>query len=110
MKLKNKVAIITGGSRGIGLATAKAFLKEGATVVIAASSPETAQKAVFSLQEEFPNSQVAGISPNLASLENVTKAFNDVVAQYGSLDILVNNAGVSESTPFANYTRRLSIR
>ena len=105
MKLKNKVAIITGGSRGIGLATAKAFLKEGATVVITASSPETAQKAVNHLKEEFPQSHVEGISPNLASLEEVSKAFSDVAARLGSLDILVNNAGVSESTPFANYTQ-----
>ena len=105
MKLNNKVAIVTGGSRGIGFATAKAFLKEGAVVVITASSPETAQKAVMKLREEFPNSQVSGISPNLASLEEVTKAFDSVAAQYGHLDILVNNAGVSESTPFANYTQ-----
>ena len=105
MKLKNKVAIITGGSRGIGLATAKAFLKEGATVIITASSPETAQKAENRLKEEFPHSQVQGISPNLASLEEVTQAFNDVAAKYGSLDILVNNAGVSESTPFSSYTQ-----
>ena len=107
MKLKNKVAIITGGSRGIGLATAKAFLKEGAKVVITASSPETAQKAENLLKEEFPHSQVQGISPNLASLEEVTKAFNDVAAKYGSLDILVNNAGLSERAPFENYTQEL---
>ena len=86
MKLNNKVAIITGGSRGIGFATAQAFLREGATVVITASSPETAQKAVLKLREEFPHSRVEGISPNLASLEEVTKAFNDVAAKYGSLD------------------------
>ena len=66
---------------------------------------ETAQKAALKLREEFPNSQVAGISPNLASLEEVTREFNDVVAKYGSLDILVNNAGVSESTPFESYTQ-----
>ena len=105
MKLNNKVAIITGGSRGIGLATAKAFLKEGATVIITASSPETAQKAALKLREEFPQSQVEGISPNLASLEEVSEAFSGVVAKYGSLDILVNNAGVSESTPFTSYTQ-----
>ena len=105
MKLKNKVAIITGGSRGIGFATAKAFLKEGATVVITASSPETAQKAVSQLKAEFPQGLVDGISPNLASLEDVTQAFNQVAAKYGSLDILVNNAGVSESTPFTSYTQ-----
>ena len=105
MKLKNKVAIITGGSRGIGLATAKAFLKEGAAVVITASSPETAQKAVDQLKAEFPQSRVEGISPNLASLEAVTEAFNRVAEQFGGLDILVNNAGVSESTPFESYTQ-----
>ena len=105
MKLNNKVAIITGGSRGIGLATAKAFLKEGATVIITASSPETAQKAALKLREEFPQSQVEGISPNLASLEEVSEAFSGVVAKYGRLDILVNNAGVSESTPFSSYTQ-----
>ena len=105
MKLKNKVAVITGGSRGIGFATAKAFLKEGATVVITASSPETAQKAANQLKAEFPHSHVEGISPNLASLEDVTRAFNEVAAKYGSLDILVNNAGVSESTPFSSYTQ-----
>ena len=105
MKLKNKVAIITGGSRGIGLATARKFLQEGAVVVITASSPETAQKAETLLKEEFPHSRVAGISPNLTSLEEVTKAFHDVAAKYGSLDILVNNAGVSESTPLGSYTQ-----
>lgn len=107
MKLKDKVAIITGGSRGIGFATAQAFLKEGAAVVITASSPETAQRAANKLKEEFPQSRVEGISPNLASLEEVTQAFNDVAARYGSLDILVNNAGLSERAPFENYTQEL---
>ena len=107
MKLKNKVAIITGGSRGIGLATAKKFLQEGAVLVITASSPETAQKAVVKLQEEFPNSQISGVSPNLASLEEVTQVFNDVAAKYGSLDILVNNAGLSERMPFESYTTEI---
>lgn len=107
MKLKDKVAIITGGSRGIGFATAQAFLKEGAAVVITASSPETAQKAANKLKEEFPQSRVEGISPNLAALEEVTQAFNDVASRYGSLDILVNNAGLSERAPFENYTQEL---
>ena len=104
MRLKDKVAVITGGSRGIGYATAQAFLREGAVVVIAASSQSSADKAVAKLQEEFPNSTVGGIWPNLADLEDVRAAFEDVVARYGDLDILVNNAGVSENTPLANYT------
>ena len=68
MRLKDKVAIITGGSRGIGFATADKFLKEGATVVLAASSKESADIAVDKLKEKYPNAIVAGISPNLASM------------------------------------------
>lgn len=104
MRLKDKVAIITGGSRGIGYATAKAFLREGAVVVIAASSQPSADKAVAKLKEEYPASTVAGISPDLSSLESVRKAFRNVSQTYGCVDILVNNAGVSESTPFIEYT------
>lgn len=102
MRLKNKVAIVTGGSRGIGYATVERFLQEGATVVLTASSPASAQKAVDRLKEKYPN--VAGISPNLSDPEDVRATFNNVVQQYGSIDILVNNAGISESTPFEHYT------
>ena len=105
MRLKDKVAIITGGSRGIGFATAKRFLQEGATVVITASSPATAEKAVAQLKELFPNALVEGISPNLTDLEAVREAFGKIYDRYGRLDILVNNAGMSESTPFADYTQ-----
>ena len=104
MRLKDKVAIITGGSRGIGFATADRFLQEGATVIITASSPATAEKAVEKLREKHPASTVAGISPNLASLESVREAFREATSRYGCVDILVNNAGVSENTPFMEYT------
>ena len=99
-----KVAIITGGSRGIGYATADAFLREGATVILAASSQESADKAVESLKEKYPDRTVAGISPDLSSLESVRNEFREATAKYGCVDILVNNAGVSESTPFVEYT------
>ena len=104
MRLKDKVAIITGGSRGIGFATADRFLQEGATVILAASTQQSADKAVRILKEKYPDSTVAGISPNLASLDSVRRAFKDAVQKYGCIDILVNNAGVSESTPFMDYT------
>ena len=104
MRLKNKVAVITGGSRGIGYATADAFLREGATVIIAASSKASADKAVASLREKHPGARVGGIAPDLASLEDVRSIFKTVSASYGCIDILVNNAGVSESTPFMDYT------
>ena len=104
MRLKDKVAIITGGSRGIGFATAEAFLREGATVIIAASSKASADKAVAELKEKYPDRRVGGIAPDLANLEDVRSIFKTVAANYGCIDILVNNAGVSESTPFMDYT------
>ena len=107
MRLENQVAIITGGSRGIGYATAQTFLREGAKVVITASRPETAQKAVKTLQAEFPQAELMGISPKLDSMESVREAFAQVVERFGRIDILVNNAGVSESTPLENYTEAL---
>lgn len=107
MRLKNKVAVITGGSRGIGYATAKAFLSEGAAVVITASSETTVRKAVDQLQQAFPEGKIGGISPNLASLEEVRQAFQYVQEHFGSIDILVNNAGVSERTPLSEYTEEI---
>ena len=104
MRLKDKVAIITGGSRGIGFATAEAFLREGAAVVIGASSPSSAEKAVSKLKEQYPDAKVSGISPNLSDLEDVRNAFRSVVEAYGRIDVLVNNAGVSERTAFTDYT------
>ena len=104
MRLKDKVALITGGSRGIGYATADAFLREGARVIVAASSQTSADKAVERLREKHPGAVITGISPDLSSLDAVRKAFHQVTAKYGCLDILVNNAGVSESTPFTEYT------
>ena len=107
MRLKDKVAIITGGSRGIGYAIAQAFLREGAKVILTASSPANAQRAAEKLKEEFPASVVDGISPDLTSLSDTQAAFAQVIDRYGSIDILVNNAGISERTPLSAYTEEL---
>lgn len=104
MLLENKVAIVTGGSRGIGYATVEAFLKEGAKVVLCASRQETAQKAVDQLKGKDADAPVEGIFPNLSDYAEVKAAFDKVAEKYGRIDILVNNAGVSESTPFTDYT------
>lgn len=104
MLLENKVAIVTGGSRGIGFATVEAFIKEGAKVVLCASRQETADTALGKLKEAYPDAVVEGIWPNLSDYSEVKAAVDAVVEKYGRIDILVNNAGVSESTPFADYT------
>ncbi len=107
MRLQNKIAVITGGSRGIGFATAEKFLQEGATVVVTASSSANAQKAKEKLMEKYPGKGVMGISPDLADLQQVRSAFAQVIDRYGRIDILVNNAGISESTPLDGYTEDL---
>jgi len=107
MKLKNKVAVITGGSRGIGYATAQKFIKEGAAVIITASTHESAQRGVQKLLEEYPQATVEGISPNLTDLAAVQDEFAKVIKKFGRIDILVNNAGISESTPLEHYTEEL---
>lgn len=107
MKLKEKVAIVTGGSRGIGFATVKKFLEEGATVVLTASRKETAEKAVTQVKESCPDTKVEGIWPDLSSLESVKESFAKIHEKYGQIDILVNNAGMSDSAPFTNYTEDL---
>ena len=107
MKFQDKTVIITGGSRGIGFATAAAFLREGARVVITASRPETAEKAVQELKEQFPKSVIMGISPDLSKLEEVKERFAAIRQELGSIDVLINNAGISESTPLASYTEEL---
>lgn len=104
MLLQNKVAIITGGSRGIGYATVQAFLRQGARVALCASRQENADKAVEALKKEFPDADLLGIAPDLADYESVKAAFDGVEKTWGRIDILVNNAGVSESTPFTAYT------
>ena len=75
MLLENKVAVVTGGSRGIGLATVKAFLQEGAAVVLCASRQETADNAVAELKAELPDAVVEGICPNLADAAAVHRIF-----------------------------------
>ena len=104
MRLIDKVAIITGGSRGIGLATAEAFLREGAKVIITASTEPNAIRAAQQLKKRYPNAIVDGIAPDLGKADAVREAFRAVAERYGPIDILVNNAGVSESTPFTAYT------
>ena len=104
MLLKDKIAIVTGGTRGIGYAIVKAYLENGATVVLCGSKPETAAKAVDQLKAENPAWRVEGISPDLTNYDSVKAAFDAVEKKYGRIDILVNNAGVSASEKIGDYT------
>ena len=97
--LKDKVAVVTGGTRGIGYATVKKFLENGAKVVLFGSRQETVEKAVTSLKAENSAWEVSGVWPNLKDVKAVETEINSIKEKYGKIDILVNNAGVSDSTP-----------
>ncbi len=107
MLLQGKVAVVTGGTRGIGEAIVKEFLKEGAKVVLCGSRKETADKAVENLKKINPDWEVSGISPDLKSLASVTEEFKAVEKKYGKIDILVNNAGTSAKESFFDYTEEM---
>ena len=102
--LKDKVAIVTGGTRGIGYAIVKKYLENGAKVVLFGSREETVSKALASLKEENADWEVSGAWPNLGDAEAVAKEIEAVKEKYGRIDILVNNAGISDATPIDSYT------
>ena len=101
--LKDMVAIVTGGTRGIGYAIVRTFLENKAKVVLCGSRPETAQKAVDELKKENADFEVEGISPDLTDYDSVAGAIANVKAKYGKIDILVNNAGISAADPLYSY-------
>ena len=94
--LKEKVAVVTGGTRGIGYATVKKFLENGAKVVLFGSRQETVDKALASLKEENPAWEVSGACPDLCNAEAVTEEINKIKEEFGRIDILVNNAGITK--------------
>lgn len=102
--LNNKVAIVTGGTRGIGFAMIKAFVEADAKVVIWGSRIETAESALEKLKSLYPDCEAMAMAPVLTDQKQVQEAMEEVVRRYGSIDILVNNAGISQSIPLENYT------
>lgn len=102
--IDGKVAIVTGGTRGIGYVIVKEFLKNGAKVALAGSRQETVDAALAKLAEEGFTDNVMGIAPDLTDPAAVAEAFAAVVARFGRLDILCNNAGISSRTPLVDYT------
>lgn len=93
MKLLDKVAIITGAGRGIGEATAKKFVQEGAKVVIADISQADVDRTVEEIKAM--GGEAIGAIVDVTSLESVNKMVKETVEKYGKLDIIVNNAGIT---------------
>ena len=102
--LDGKVAIVTGGTRGIGFEVVRTFLNNGASVALLGSKEESVTKAINKLKEENRNYPVIGFYPDLASEKEVKEVFSKVANEFGHIDILVNNAGLSSSTKIEDYT------
>jgi NAD(P)-dependent dehydrogenase (short-subunit alcohol dehydrogenase family) len=101
--LKGKVAVVTGGTRGIGYAVVKKYLENGAKVVLFGSREETVNKALSSLKAKNADWEVEGDYPDLSDAGAVKAAIQKVKDKFGRLDILVNNAGMSDSTKIEKY-------
>ncbi|MBL8208135.1 MAG: glucose 1-dehydrogenase [Blastocatellia bacterium] len=103
MKLKNKVALITGSSQGIGRAIAERFASEGADVVINYSgNAERAQEALQAVEAQGRRGII--VQANVGRTDDLKKLFATALETFGRLDILVNNAGVETHAPFWEIT------
>jgi NAD(P)-dependent dehydrogenase (short-subunit alcohol dehydrogenase family) len=101
-KLENKVAVITGGNSGIGLATAKLFADQGAKVAITGRDKTSIDKAI----SEIGNDAI-GISSDVADLKKISSTYETVKDNFGKIDVLVLNAGIFIPSPLADYTEEL---
>lgn len=103
MKLKNKVAIVTGASKGIGASIAKYFAAEGAKVVVNySSSKEGADKVVKTITDN--GGTAIAVQADVAKEADINRLFDETKRAFGSLDVLVNNAGIYDWMPIEQVT------
>ena len=102
-KLENKIAVVTGGNSGIGLAVAKLFASQGAKVVITGRDPVSIRSAVTAIGHGS-----AGLVSDSSNVDCLTQTFEDITGKFeGKIDVLVVNAGVYITAPLASYTEEM---
>jgi len=100
LRLDGRSALITGGSKGLGLAMAKAFAEAGGNVAMVARGADALAQAEQEVRTAAPNAKIAAISADIATAEGCTQAYDAAVAALGQVDIVINNAGTSQRGPF----------
>ncbi|WP_282069037.1 SDR family oxidoreductase [Olleya namhaensis] len=104
MTLENKVIIVTGSSRGIGKEIAQLLAKNGAKIIVNHSNSEKeASHTVQSIKDN--NGEAIAIKADVSNREDVTRLFDQAIAQYGKIDVLINNAGVMISKKIKDNTQ-----
>jgi len=101
-KLDGKVALITGGNRGIGAGMARAFAREGCALCLAARDAERLERTVAELQQT--GATVIGVPTDVTDEADVERLFAQAMERFGRLDILVNNAGAFDGGPLDELT------
>lgn len=99
--LKDKICVVTGGTRGIGKAIVEEFLNEGATVIFFGSREETVAKALEEYKKKYD--KVEGAWPKLMDGESIKAEIERIVKKYGRIDVLANNAGVADDVSVYDY-------
>lgn len=102
MKLKDKVAIVTGATKGIGVAVAQEFVKEGAKVVLTGRSVDLGEKVALELCDQ--GGDALFVQCDVSKKAKVDHLVAETLARYGTIDVIVNNAGVNHSANFFDIT------
>jgi len=102
--MSNKVAIVTGGARGIGETIVKSFIKEGVKVVIADIDESQLRKTISELNKD--DKKVFPIRTDITKTGDINTMVNYTVNKFGKLDILVNNAGIQIRCPSINFSEQ----
>src|SRR5689334_12487463 len=102
MKLKDKIAVVTGGNSGIGLATAREFKRDGAQVIIIGRNSQAVSKAAVEI-----GGNTLGLTADVSRVADIDAAYKTIQEKFGRMDVLFANAGVAKFAPATDSTEAM---